>query len=114
MSVDCSIYAGHRVSISEITGDYDFIDELYEKYPELDSNEETGVKIITDGMNGIYTYLMYVEGKIRVFNGEDDKEIHFELSKEKAFEKLKEYYFLITGKQLDISQVETVIFQHYY
>lgn len=73
MSVDITHYFGIGVLLTN-NPDWDLLDMIEEKYPQYSRYEfvrehsdiKTNIRLINDGMNGMYSYLMYVINEVEM------------------------------------------------
>ena len=122
MSVDVTHYFGVGI---ELPVDFDLYDEVINSYPQYSlykfirntTNEHSNVRLIEDGMNGLYTYLMFV---IKETHQEDMFDSDFTvgmlldfIDKYNVLDELKEAYPKFTcGKELPMDKVNIISLFH--
>ena len=121
MSVDCEAFIGYSITLKKDLShdDFRFFNDFTEKYPQYDYynhslKRENRVILITDGMNGLYSRLVYVEKHI------DEcwmtEKYYFPLKSDTVpkdvFIKLNEAYGLMYGKDVSKDLIEYALFFH--
>lgn len=122
MSVDLTHYLGIGIKLPV---DFDKYDELIDQYPQYSnyefirnkSNVKSKVRLIEDGMNGFYTYLLYVINEVEqnnMYSTRATSEFPFNtLDSETAIKELQEVYPLFNeGKELSIKDVKIISLFH--
>lgn len=129
MSVRCEMFLGWTVKLIEgnvTSEDFEFFEEeLEEREPDFESfkgkyseftDDDTKVKLVVDGMNGLYVRLIYVYKNKSVISFGD--EIDYEkLSNEQVpddiYNELNECYKKIYNKDLERDKVEYALWYHW-
>lgn len=124
MSVDITHYLGIGVKLTD-NPDFDLYDEIIDKYPQYSRYEflrktteaKSNVRLIVDGMNGDYAYLMYVINEVEqyeMYSNSATSEFPFNtLESEAAIKELQEAYPLFNeGKELSIKDVKIISLFH--
>ena len=128
MSVRCEMFLGWTVKLIEgdvTSEDFEFFDELEEREPDFQAfkgkyseftDDGTKVKLVVDGMNGLYVRLIYVYKNKSVYSFGD--EIDYEkLSNEQVpddiYNELNECYKKIYNKDLEKDKVEYALWYHW-
>lgn len=123
MSVSVDQYFGWTIELkTDLTRtDFDFYEQVKEKYPELsiysnphitENNAINQIKLVVDGMNGLFARLIYIksftEDVIWVDEDNDNKNATLEDIKvpDDIFDNLKEVYKNITNQELFHRQVK--------
>ena len=125
MSVDMTHYFGIGLKLTD-DPDFDILNDFEEKYPQYSVYEfirktteaKSNVRLIVDGMNGLYAYLMYV---IKETDGEDmwstecTKEFPFNsIESADIISELQEVYSnLNNGKELRAADVNIISLFHF-
>lgn len=129
MSVRCEMFLGWTVKLIEgdvTSEDFEFFEESLEerepdfiafkgKYSEF-TDDGTKVKLVVDGMNGLYVRLIYVHKNKPIISFGD--EIDYEkLSNEQVpddiYNELNECYKKIYNKDLERDKVEYALWHHW-
>ena len=125
MSVDMTHYFGIGVKlVDEEINDFDPLHDLEDKYPECSAYEfirrnastKSNVRIITDGMNGLYAYLMYLVKETydeEIWTTECSAEFSIDQIDDTEFTKLKEVYKTYTGYDLQDSDLKIISLFHF-
>lgn len=124
MSVDITHYLGIGVKLTD-SPDFDLYDEIIDKYPQYSRYEflrkttetKSNIRLIVDGMNGDYAYLMYVINEVEqceMYSNSATSEFPFNtLESEAAIKELQEAYPLFNeGKELSIKDVKIISLFH--
>lgn len=121
MSCDVEVYVGYTVNLKEdLSGDdFDFFQKLtstHKEYCQFNHSSESKVKLIKDGMNGLYARLIYIDKHL------DSSDFYsannyFSVNKsfvgyEEVYEELNKAYRLMYGRDLDKSQIEYAVWFH--
>lgn len=124
MSVDLTHYLGIGVKLSD-DPDFDKFDAIEEKYPQYSQYEfiretaevKSNIRLIVDGMNGDYAYLMYVINEVEqedMYSSRATSEFPFNtVEPEAAIKELQEAYPIFNeGKELSIKDVKIISLFH--
>jgi len=127
MSVSCEMFLGWTVRLIEgnvSDDDFEFFEELEEREPEFRAfkgkyskftKDNTKVKLVVDGMNGLYARLIYVH-KNKCIYSFDDGISYEKLSNEQVpddiYSELNECYKKIYNKDLERDKVEYALWYH--
>ena len=128
MSVRCEMFLGWTVKLIEgdvSDNDFEFFEQLEEIEPDfqafkgkysLYTDDDTKVKLVVDGMNGLYVRLIYVHKNKPIYSSGD--EIDYEkLSNEQVpddiYNELNECYKKIYDKDLEKDKVEYALWYHW-
>ena len=122
MSVDVTHYFGVGI---ELPVDFDLYDEVINSYPQYSpykfirntTNERSKVRLIEDGMNGSYTYLMFVICETHqedMFDSDFTVKMPLDyLDTSNVLHELKEAYPKFTGgKELPLDEVHIISLFH--
>lgn len=119
MSVDCDMYCGYTVQIREkLTGnDFRQLNDFLENNPKYNQYEDKNtVKLVIDGMNGLYARLIYVDKHNRYVWGDEDEP--YQVIKkdlpEDVYSILNEAYQAIQGVPLDKKIVNYALWWHWH
>lgn len=123
MSVDMTHYFGIGIKLTDEIDDYDPIHDLEDKYPECSeyqfirnsADTKSNIRIIMDGMNGMYSYLMYLvkeTGYENIWSTECTAEFSIDSLDPEDMTKLKEIYKLFTGCDLHDSELKIISLFH--
>ena len=125
MSVSMTHYFGIGLKLTE-DPDFDSYEEFIDKYPQYSRYEfirnrteaTSNIRLIVDGMNGCYAYLVYIIKKT-----EDEEMWSTECTKEfplnsiesaNAISELQEVYSLLEdGKELRVQEVNIISLFHF-
>jgi hypothetical protein len=124
MSVDLTHYLGIGVKLSD-DPDFDKFDAIEEKYPQYSQYEfirnttevKSNVRLIVDGMNGDYAYLMYVINEVEqedMYSSRATSEFPFNsIESADVISELQTVYSLFNdGKELRASDVNIISLFH--
>ena len=128
MSVRCEMFLGWTVKLIEgdvSDNDFEFFKQLEEREPDFEvfkgkysvyTDDDTKVKLVVDGMNGLYVRLIYVHKNKSIYSSGD--EIDYEkLSNEQVpddiYNELNECYKKIYNKDLEKDKVEYALWHHW-
>ena len=121
MSVDLTHYLGIGL---QLPVDFDKYDEVIDKYPQYSRYQfirektkvESNVRLIEDGMNGTYTYLMYVikeTDQEDMYSNSSLGELYVNnVGMARALHELQEAYPLFTEEELQINNVKILSLFH--
>lgn len=121
MSVDLTHYLGVGVNLPV---DFDKYDEIIDKYPQYSRYEfirkttktKSNVRLIEDGMNGNYTYLMYVIKETEQEDMYSDSSLGDmyvnNIGMACALNELQAVYPIFTDKELEIKNVRIISLFH--
>ena len=124
MSVDLTHYLGIGVKLSD-DPDFDKFDAIEEKYPQYSQYEfirnttevKSNIRLIVDGMNGDYAYLMYVINEVEqedMYSSRATSEFPFNsIESADVISELQTVYSLFNdGKELRASDVNIISLFH--
>jgi hypothetical protein len=124
MSVDLTHYLGIGVKLSD-DPDFDKFDAIEEKYPQYSQYEfirkgaeiKSNIRLIVDGMNGDYAYLMYVINEVEqedMYGSKATSEFPFNsIESADVISELQTVYSLFNdGKELRASDVNIISLFH--
>jgi hypothetical protein len=124
MSVDLTHYLGIGVKLSD-DPDFDKFDAIEEKYPQYSQYEfirkgaeiKSNIRLIVDGMNGDYAYLMYVINEVEqedMYSSRTTSEFPFNsIESADVISELQTVYSLFNdGKELRASDVNIISLFH--
>lgn len=124
MSVDLTHYLGIGVKLSD-DPDFDKFDAIEEKYPQYSQYEfiretaeaKSNIRLIVDGMNGDYAYLMYVINEVEqedMYSSRATNEFPFNsIESTDVISELQTVYSLLNdGKELRASDVNIISLFH--
>ena len=125
MSVDITHYFGIGVKLTD-NPDFDKYEEFEENYPQYSRYQfirdktkvKSNVRLIVDGMNGFYAYLMYVIKEVELedmWGSQSTAEFPFNSIESAAvISELQEVYSLLNeGKELRASDVNIISLFHF-
>ena len=129
MSVRCEMFLGWTVKLIEgdvTSEDFEFFEGSLEerepdfvafkgKYSEY-TDDDTKVKLVVDGMNGLYVRLIYVHKNTPIIsfgNDIDYEKLSNEQVPDDIYNELNECYKKIYNKDLDRSKVEYALWYHW-
>ena len=123
MSVDITHFFGIGIKLSD-NPDFDKYDEIIDKYPQYSSYSfirhsseiKSNVRLIVDGMNGDYAYLMYVINEVEqedMYSNSATSEFPFNtLDASYIISQLQEAYPLFTNEELRIQDLKMISLFH--
>lgn len=123
MSVDITHFFGIGIKLSD-NPDFDKYDEIIDKYPQYSrysfirhsSEIKSNVRLIVDGMNGDYAYLMYVINEVEqedMYSNSATSEFPFNtLDASYIISQLQEAYPLFTNEELRIQDLKMISLFH--
>ena len=121
MSVDLTHYFGIGL---QIPVDFDKYDEIIDKYPQYSNfnfirkttDNKSNIRLIEDGMNGDYTYLMYLLKETEQEEMYSNESLGFlcvdNIEMTKALDELQEVYTLFMDEELQIKNVKIISLFH--
>lgn len=125
MGVDLTHYLGIGLKLTD-DPDFDKYDEFIDRYPQYSRYEfiqcttenKSDIRLIVDGMNGLYAYLMYVIKETRdeeMWSTECTKEFPFNsIDSANVISELQEVYSkLNNGKELKVQDINIISLFHF-
>lgn len=111
MSVSCEAYVGYTVTLKTDlrSEDFEFFDEFLESHGEYNQYDCKGkVLLVTDGMNGDYARLVFVDEHIKEswVEGNDYYPLRSVILPDNVYEELNKAYKAMYEKELDRKTVE--------
>lgn len=123
MSVEITHFFGIGIKLSD-NPDFDKYEEIIDKYPQYSrynfirqsSEVKSNVRLIVDGMNGDYAYLMYVINEVEqedMYDNSATREFPFNtLDASYVISQLQEAYPLFTNEELRIQDLKIISLFH--
>lgn len=124
MSVNMTHYFGIGIKLTDgEIEDYDPFHDLEDKYPECSEYQfirnsidtKSNIRIIVDGMNGMYSYLIYLikeTGYENIWDSECTADFSIDSLDIDDMNKLKEIYKEFTGSELSDSDLKIISLFH--
>lgn len=118
MSVSCESYIGYMILLKEdlTHEDFHFFEEFIENFGEYDQfNRKGKVKLIVDGMNGLYARLIFVDMFIEDCweNGKHFYSLRKDPVPDDVYNELNKAYKLLYNKELDKENIEYALLFHF-